>query len=43
MVISYELWGIVPQMRQATALISSNIAEGAARNSHKEFNVLPYY
>lgn len=32
-----EIYGLVSQMRRATVSIPSNIAEGAARNSDKEF------
>lgn len=32
-----ELYGIVSQMRRAVVSISSNIAEGAGRQSNKEF------
>ncbi len=32
-----EMYGLVPQMRRAAVSIPSNIAEGAARNSDKEF------
>lgn len=32
-----ELYGITQQIRRSAVSISSNIAEGAARNSKKEF------
>lgn len=32
-----EQYGIVPQVRRSVISIPSNIAEGAARNSNKEF------
>ncbi len=34
---SEEKYGIVSQFRRAAVSIPSNIAEGAARNSNKEF------
>jgi len=34
---SEEKYGLVSQMRRATISVPSNIAEGAARNSDKEF------
>ena len=33
-----ERYGIISQMRRASVSIGSNIAEGAGRNSQKEFN-----
>jgi four helix bundle protein len=32
-----EMYGLVPEIRRAAVSIPSNIAEGAARNSDKEF------
>jgi four helix bundle protein len=32
-----EVYGLVAQMRRAAVSVPSNIAEGSARNSHKEF------
>ena len=32
-----EIYGLVSQMRRAAVSVPSNIAEGAARNSNKEF------
>lgn len=37
-----ELYGMVSQMRRAAVSVASNIAEGAARNSSKEFNQFLY-
>ena len=38
-----ELYGIIPQMRRAAVSISANIAEGAARNSNKEYIQFLYF
>lgn len=38
-----EKFGLVSQMRRAVVSISSNIAEGAARSSDKEFLKFLYY
>ena len=32
-----EIYGIVSQIRRASVSVAANIAEGAARNSQKEF------
>jgi len=32
-----EIYGLVNQLRRSAISVPSNIAEGAARNSHKEF------
>jgi four helix bundle protein len=37
-----ERFGLVSQMRRAAISIPSNIAEGAARNTHKEFTNFLY-
>ncbi len=34
---SHELYGVVSQLRRASVSVPSNIAEGATRNSTKEF------
>ncbi len=36
-----EIYGITSQMRRAAVSIPSNLAEGAARKSSKEFNQYP--
>lgn len=38
-----EIYGLVSQMRRAAVSVPSNIAEGAARNSHKEFVHFLYF
>lgn len=35
---SDEKFGLISQMKRSAVSISSNIAEGAGRNSNKEFN-----
>ena len=38
-----ELFGLSDQMRRAVVSILSNIAEGAGRNSDKEFKKIPVH
>ena len=37
-----EVYGLTSQMRRAAVFVPSNIAEGAARNTSKQFLQFPY-